>query len=43
MKSKNKINIAVFTETHKLLKELQWDLKVKSIDDAIVYLLENVE
>ena len=41
--SKNKINIAVLTETHKLLKELQSELEVKSIDDVIVYLLENVK
>lgn len=43
MKHKNNINLAVKPETHKLVKELQEELKVKSLDDVIVYLLENVE
>ena len=41
MKTKNNINIEVSLENHKLIKELQ--LKLKSLNDVIVYLLENVE
>ena len=43
MKHKNNINIGVKPETHKLVKELQVELGVKSLDDVICYLLENVE
>ena len=43
MKHKNNINVGVKLETHKLVKELQVELGVKSLDEVIVYLLENVE
>ena len=43
MKHKNNINIGVRPETHKILKDLQSDLGVKSLNDVICYLLENVE
>ena len=43
MKHKNNINVGVKPETHKLVKELQLELGVKSLDEVIVYLLENVE
>ena len=38
--TKNYVNIGVSPETHELLKSLQWELKIESMDSVIRLLLE---
>ena len=43
MKTKTYRNLGLNNETYELLKELKSELKLKSLNDVIVYLLKNVE